>query len=63
MTKYNEDKIGTGIKSIQKLSQDLNQENNEELREQLWKLQREATLLMEFVNSKIYEEEDLRQAM
>jgi hypothetical protein len=63
MTRYNEDKIDAGIKTIKRLAEDLEETNNEELREQLWKLQREATLLMEFINHELYEEEELKQVV
>ncbi len=63
MDRYNENKIDSGIKTLKRLSDDLDQQSNEELREQLWKLQREATLLMELIDEEIYAEEDLRQAM
>lgn len=63
MDKYNESKIDAGIKTIKNLCGKLQQNNNEELREHLWKLQREAALLMELIEEEIYIEDDYRQAM
>ena len=63
MDRYNENKIDSGIKTIKRLCGELEYNNNEELREYLWKLQREAALLMELVDEEIYAEEEYRQAM
>lgn len=63
MDKYNETKIVTGIKTIQRLSNELEENGNEDLRDHLWKLQREAALLMELIDEEIYAEEELRKVV
>ena len=63
MKSYNQDKIDAGIRAIKRIAEDLSETSNEELREQLWKLQREAALLMEFVDNELFEEEDYKRAM
>ncbi|MBN1300510.1 MAG: hypothetical protein JW995_04780 [Melioribacteraceae bacterium] len=57
MDRYNEDKIEHGIKNIENLTSELRYSSYDELKEKLWRLEREATLLKEFVDQQLMEEE------
>ncbi|MBU1095240.1 MAG: hypothetical protein CVV23_08830 [Ignavibacteriae bacterium HGW-Ignavibacteriae-2] len=60
--RQNELKIETGIKVIEELCTELRYLNYEELKNKLWKLERETTLLKEFV-SKLLSEEEYREVV
>ena len=55
--KYSEDKIETGLQTIKRLAKQLNYIDNDDLKESLWKLERETTLLRELIEQLIEEEE------
>lgn len=55
--KYFEDKLETSIQKIEHASNELRFNTYSDLRDKLWKLEREAALLREFIDEEVAEDD------
>jgi hypothetical protein len=55
--KYFEDKLESGIQKIEQASNELRYNSYNDLRDKLWKLEREAALLREFIDEEVAEDD------